>query len=194
MSGWMVVVILGILFMGAGGVVMAVGVHRRTRAYRAAMGGDEKIQIPVSPLQKRALSTLVITFAAMAVLAWMFRHGNLAGAFLDDSFRHRVAGILVATFLINLSFRIPLNKQGLQGLLLDERDQKIHLGAARTQLSLVLATVALWTLGLTEAYRENQLVPVDGLTLLFWSTLLMYFMGWALGVLLGYWRLNRYGR
>ena len=46
---------------------------------------------------------------------------------------------------------------------------------------------------LTEVYREPRQVPVVFLSLIFMSVLIISILAQSLGILLGYWRMNRNG-
>ena len=53
--------------------------------------------------------------------------------------------------------------------------------------------VVVWTMALTEVYWEAGQIPISMLTLLFWSCMIMLFLARSVGIIVGYWWLDRYG-
>ena len=92
---------------------------------------------------------------------------------------------LAYLILIDLTLRKPTQ--------LDERDRLIMLKSGRIQWLAVIFSLVAWMIILTEIYREPRQVPVVFLTLIFISVLIISILAQSLGILLGYWRMNRDG-
>ena len=145
----------------------------------------------MAPLQKRALYSfvvgLVLTIALIAVLAIQ---GDITAFDKDPNLRYVMYAVLIGVPLIygilcDLTLRKPTQ--------IDERDRLIIERSSRTQwLSVILLLVA-WTITLTEIYHDERQVPVTFLTLIFVSALIISPLAQSLGILLGYWRMNRNG-
>ena len=60
-------------------------------------------------------------------------------------------------------------------------------------LTTYIFSLVAWMITLTEIYREPHQVPVVFLTLIFISVLIISILAQSLGILLGYWRMNRNG-
>jgi len=92
---------------------------------------------------------------------------------------------LTYLILVNLTLKKPTQ--------IDERDRFIMEGSSRVQWLSVIFTLVAWTIILTEYYSDQGRVPVDFLNLIFVSTLIVGTLAQSLGILLGYWRMNRHG-
>jgi hypothetical protein len=73
-----------------------------------------------------------------------------------------------------------------QSAMLDGRDRQVLSGAHRVQSGPMLATLAIWLIGLQESYAAAGAVPVFWLYLVFWSCLVVSLMALPVGVLVGY--------
>jgi hypothetical protein len=92
---------------------------------------------------------------------------------------------LVYLILVNLTLRKPTQ--------VDERDRLIIERSSRAQWLAVIFSLVAWTIALTEIYRDQGQVPIAFLNLIFMSTLIISTLAQSLGILLGYWRMNRNG-
>lgn len=68
----------------------------------------------------------------------------------------------------------------------DERDRAILARSFSVESMIVLVSLVLWTVGLTEAFWDEGAVPIAYLQLLFWTTLIGGALGRSLGIILGY--------
>jgi len=145
----------------------------------------------MAPLQKRALYSLVIglvlTIALIAVLA---AQGDVTAFDRDPNLRLIMYAVLIGVplsylILVNLSLRKPTQ--------VDERDRVIVERSVRTQWLAVIFSLVAWTIALTEIYRDQGQVPIAFLNLIFVSVLIISALSQSLGILLGYWRMNRNG-
>jgi len=194
MTFWMIVVLLVIVAIAIAGAILSVAALKRYRAHMRRLASNDDTRIPASPLQQRAIVTLIITLVASLLITIMFIGEDVDGFLKNDTLRLRFTGILIFTLLLNLAMRFTLLPGGYQRRgSLDERDKQILMGAGTWQTSLLLILLMIWTVALTEGYWEQQAIPIDVPYLMFWSAFLIYFIGWSLGILAGYWRMNRYG-
>jgi len=53
--------------------------------------------------------------------------------------------------------------------------------------------LVVWTIALTEIYRDQGQVPITFLKLIFTSTLIISTLAHSFGILVGYWEMNRNG-
>ena len=65
--------------------------------------------------------------------------------------------------------------------------------SSRIQWLAVIFSLVAWTISLTEVYREQGQVPIAFLNLIFVSILIISVLAQSLGILIGYWRMNRNG-
>jgi hypothetical protein len=145
----------------------------------------------MAPMQKRAWYGLATGSAfAIALLAVFIIKGGIATFNEDPGFRITVdilwvGGLVANLILVNLAFRKP-------GLV-DERDRLIIDRSPRIQWLAVVFSLVAWTIALTEAYWETGQIPVVFLYLIFMSILIVSTLAQSLGILIGYWRMDRYG-
>jgi len=143
----------------------------------------------MAPLQKRALYSfivgLVLTIALAAVLV---ARGSVTALENDLSLRLILYAVLIGVpliylILMNLTLRKPTQ--------FDERDRLIIERSSRAQWLAVIFTLVAWTITLTEIYRKQGQVPTIFLNLIFMSTLIIGTLAQSLGILVGYWEMNR---
>jgi len=143
----------------------------------------------MAPLQKRAwwgLGTGLV-FALAFLLVFVFK-GGINTFDEDQGFRIIidvlwVGGLIANLVIVNLAFR----KRGM----VDERDRLIMDRAPRIQWLAVVFTLVVWTIALTEAYHETGQIPAVFLYVIFMSILIVSTLTQCLGILIGYWRMNR---
>ena len=130
-----------------------------------------------------------ITFTIALVVVFILE-GDITAFNSDETLRWITYAALIGVpltylILIDLTLRKPAQ--------LDERDRLIMLRSGRVQWLAVIFSLAAWMITLTEIYREPRQVPVVFLTLIFMSILIISILAQSLGILLGYWRMNRNG-
>ena len=148
---------------------------------------DEKM----APLQKRALYSLAVGIVlAAAVIVVLVIHGDFPAFF--DNLNSRmvlyaaVIGVpLIYLILVNISLRKPTQ--------IDERDKSIIEQSRSIQWVIIVLSLAAWTIGLTEAYSDQGQVPIEYLNLIFMSILIISPLAQSLGIVAGYWSMNRDG-
>jgi hypothetical protein len=145
----------------------------------------------MAPLQKRALYSLIIGLAFVVALTVVFLlEGDVTAFDRHESLRWITYATLIGVpltylILIDLTLRKPTE--------LDERDRLIILRSNRVQWMVVIFSLVAWGITITEIYREERQVPVVFVTLIILYTHNLSSMAQSLGILLGYWRMNRNG-
>lgn len=145
----------------------------------------------MAPLQKRALYSFVIGLVLTIVLIVVFvARGDITAFERDPNLRLIMYAVLIGVpliylILVNLTLRKPTQ--------VDERDRLIIEKAVRAQWLAVIFTLVVWTIALTEIYRDQGQVPITFLKLIFTSTLIISTLAHSFGVLVGYWEMNRNG-
>ena len=139
----------------------------------------------MAPLQKRALYSFVIGLVLTIVLiVVLVAQGDITAFERDPNLRLIMYAVLIGVpliylILVNLTLRKP--KQ------LDERDRLIIARSSRAQWLAVIFSLVVWTIALTEIYRDQGQVPIAFLKLIFMSTLIISALAQSLGILVGYW-------
>jgi hypothetical protein len=145
----------------------------------------------MAPLQRRALyslsSGLVLT---AALIACFIIQGDITALDASEGFRYLVYAVLIGVpliylILVNLTLRKPTQ--------VDERDRLIMERAPKVQLIAVYFTLLAWIIILTEVYRGSGQIPDVYLSVIFISVLIISTLAQSLGILIGYWRINRNG-
>ncbi len=145
----------------------------------------------MAPLQKRALYSFVIgIILTIALIAVFVIQGDITAFDRDPNLRYVMYAVLIGVPLVygilcDLTLRRPTQ--------IDERDRLIIERSNRAQWMAVIFSLVVWTIGLTEIYHDERQVPVAFLTLIFVSALIISPLAQSLGILLGYWRMNRNG-
>jgi hypothetical protein len=145
----------------------------------------------MAPLQKRAWWGLGIglAFATAFVLVFILM-GGIEAFDADQGFRIIidvlwVGGLVANLVIVNLTLRQP-------GLV-DERDKLIIERAPRFQWMAVVFTLVAWVIVLNEVYRETNLIPAVYLYVMFMSVLIVSTLAQSIGILIGYWTMDRNG-
>ena len=145
----------------------------------------------MAPLQKRALYSFVIGLVlTIALIAVLVAQGDITAFERDPNLRLIMYAVLIGVpliylILVNLTLRKPTQ--------LDERDRLIIERSSRAQWLAVIFTLVVWTIALTEIYRDQGQMPLVFLNLIFTSTLIISTLAQSLGILVGYWEMNRNG-
>ncbi len=145
----------------------------------------------MAPLEKRAWYSLTIGVVfAIALIVVLIAKGDVTTFDEDLGFRLIVYALWVGVplaylIVVNLTLRKPEQ--------IDERDRLIMAKAPKVQYLSVMFSLVAWTIGLTELYRDKGEVPVVFLTLILISTLIISTLVQSLGILIGYWRMDRNG-
>jgi len=145
----------------------------------------------MAPLQKRALYSFVIGLVlTIALIAVLVIRGGITAFERDLNLRLIMYAVLIGVplvylILVNLTLRKPTQ--------VDERDRLIIERSSRAQWLAVIFSLVVWTIALTEIYHDQGQVPIAFLQLILWSTLIISTLAQSLGILVGYWEMNRNG-
>ena len=146
----------------------------------------------MAPLQKRAWWGLAVglVFAAAFILVFVTQ-GGIATFDEDQGFRIIIDVLWVGGLVANLAIvNLALRKPGM----VDERDRLVIDRAPRIQWLAVVFTMVAWTIILTEAYHDTGAVPTVFLFVIFMSVLIVSTLAQSLGIIIGYWRMERHGQ
>jgi hypothetical protein len=143
----------------------------------------------MAPLQKRAWWGLITGMAfTVAFILVFFLMGGIEKFDRDVTFRLIIDVLWIGGLVANLIIvNLALNKPKM----VDERDKLIADRAPRIQWLAVVFTLVAWVIGLNEAYQETDLIPAVFLYVVFMSVLIVSTLAQCLGILIGYWRMNR---
>jgi uncharacterized membrane protein len=142
----------------------------------------------MAPLQKRALYSFIIGLVlTMALIAVFVAQGDITAFERDQNLRLITYAVLIGVPLIYL---ILVNLTLRKSTQLDERDRLIIEKSSRAQWLAVIFTLVVWTIALTEVYRDQGQVPIVFLKLIFTSTLIISTLAHSFGILVGYWEMN----
>lgn len=145
----------------------------------------------MAPLQKRALYSFFIGLAlTTALVAVLVSRGSVSALESDLNLRLILYAVLIGVPLIYLVVVYLTLRKPTQ---FDERDRLIIERSSRAQWLAVIFTLVVWTIALTEIYRDQGQVPIVFLNLIFMSTLIIGTLAQSLGILVGYWEINRNG-
>ena len=148
----------------------------------------------MAPVQKRAWINLVIVLVLASVIIPIMV-ASITSAKGDDTiffdsglgFRLFVYAVWVGVFLEYLKVvNLTLRKPGQ----VDERDKLIMGRAPRVQFLAVLFSLIAWVIVLTEVFGDQGQVPVNYITLIMISTIIISSLAQSLGILIGYWRMG----
>jgi hypothetical protein len=145
----------------------------------------------MAPLQKRALYGLVLVLLFSTAMLVLFLAGGGINKFdADAGFRMAIDALCIAGLITPLILFQPIIQNQSK---FDERDRLIMNRATFTQWMTVIFSLAAWVITLTEAYHASGNLPVNYLYIVFLSILLISTIAQSLGILIGYWRMNRNG-
>lgn len=145
----------------------------------------------MAPLQKRALYSFIIgLILTTAIITVFVAQGDIANFATNLNLRlilyAAVVGVpLIYLILMNITLRKPTQ--------VDERDKLIIEKSGKVQWIAVIFLLVAWTIALTEIYGDQGQVPIVFLNLILPSTLIFSTLAQSLGILLGYWSINRNG-
>jgi len=145
----------------------------------------------MAPLQKRALYSFIIGLVlTVTLIGVLVAQGDVTALDRDPNLRLMLYTVLIGVPLVYLILvGLPLRKSTQ----VDERDRLIIERSSRAQWLAVIFSLAAWTITLTEIYHDQGQVPIAFLYLIFIFTLIISTLAQSLGILLGYWRMNRNG-
>ena len=149
----------------------------------------------MAPLQRRAWWGLGtgITWAVITT-AVLLTGGGVDKFNASSSFRLVMDALYLAWLVTYAVVMAPVLKFGSikdGKVIVDERDQAIIRQAPLIQLWSVIVLLVAWTIGLTERYHAAGQIPTTYLYLIFFTTLVVSTLAQSVGILIGYWRMNK---
>jgi len=144
----------------------------------------------MAPMQKRAWWGLILGLVIAAALVAVFVIKGDVTRFDDDpGFRYIVYALWIGGLLVHIALMGLLRKPNQ----VDERDRAIMERASKTQVNALIIMLVVWSIALTEAYWSARAVPVVYLTIIFISSQVVNAVAQSLGIIIGYWRMERGG-
>jgi hypothetical protein len=127
-----------------------------------------------------------LAFAIAFTLVFIFK-GGISTFDADQNFRITIdilwiGGLVANGIIMNLALRAGQ---------VDERDKLVLDRAPRIQWLAVIFTLVAWTIALNEVYHDSGLVPNVFLYVIFMSVLIVSTLAQCLGIIIGYWRMDR---
>ena len=143
----------------------------------------------MAPLQKRSLFALLLeTLWALAIILVFISQGGATKYDTNASFRLIMDGMWVGGLILYWWLFSSFDRRPSQ---FDERDKKVIDRASKVQWWAVILSLVAWVIGLSEHYHAQGQIPVIFLSLIFFSTLIASTLAQSVGILFGYWRMNR---
>jgi len=143
----------------------------------------------VAPLQKRSLFALLLeTLWALAIILVFISQGGATKYDTNASFRLIMDGMWVGGLILYWWLFSSFDRRPSQ---FDERDKKVIDRASKVQWWAVILSLVVWVISLSEHYHAQGQIPVIFLSLIFFSTLIASTLAQSVGILFGYWRMNR---
>jgi hypothetical protein len=180
--GILLIVVLALAVVG----LRVVARWLRTQRSIPAEVREELAQLPMSPLQKRAWSALLLALAAVvACFAIIVGNGGAQVYWDVDAVRLPVTAIFITTLAAHsliLYLPLPTAASGY-----DERDRRILASAPVFQAAAILVVLAFWMIYLTETSRPERMISTVYLYLMFGSAIFAQMVATDLGILFGYW-------
>lgn len=182
-----------VLLIGVAAACTLIGAMRGRRG----LSPDERRELsrlPLTPLQKSAWLCLVISVLTAVGITALLWDADPNHYFDDTRTRLTIYAIFLGGLLSYAGiFFVTANAVRKGGQPLDERDRLILDRAPAVQTVVVLLTVALWCIGVTESYRDEGAIPLGLPNLIFGSAVIAHMFGHGLGVLVGYWKARTHG-
>lgn len=188
------------LWFAGGAVVLlliALAARRLARGWRRlppleSGEPDGTELLPRTPLEKRAWWGLLIGGAMIAALLAVFlRPGALVA---DETTRRAVMVVFLGGMaLYGLLLLLTRRPRGGDAVLLDERDRMVLGLASHAQLLAVIVTVVAWAVGLSEAYWEEQAIPIVFPNLIALSSVIAAVVAHSAGILFACWWYRTHG-
>lgn len=188
-------VFLGVAIVGA---ILAVGglvVFFRSHFHNDPGGADTTgssgpFEHVTTPVEKRAWWGLGIGIVMAGAIAAEFIAQGTTGFFDNRELRLTVTAILLAGMAAYVILLLTARrKKGQQAVIQDERDRVILSKAPAVQLVVVLFSIAVWAIALTEVYWEQGTVPIVFPYMIFWSAFIIKLLTGSIAILVGYRRM-----
>ena len=143
----------------------------------------------MAPLQKRAIYGLVFGVVwTVAIITVFIIKGGVSTFSEDQGFRLIIDGLWIGGLIFYGVLMLTLRTKNQ----IDERDRLILGRAPVVQLWAVIFSLVIWTIVLTEIYWDQGIPPIF-MYLIMIFTLVVSLVAQSVGILVGYWGMERYG-
>ncbi|MBT4359836.1 MAG: hypothetical protein HOD11_02585 [Candidatus Marinimicrobia bacterium] len=194
MNVWLIVTLSLGFVVSALGIYLAVRTLQKMRTGQFNSEGDGAADdVSMAIIQKRSFWNILSMFIGICIMTWLFWGHSVSDFFQNTSLRISLTSALTLTLLVNLFLMLPTSKRGSWSKMFDERDELVLQRAGAYQISGILLLSVVWTFGLTEYYWDAGSIPIAIPYIMFWSNLLMVFFSRSIGIVYGYWWIDRYG-
>jgi L-asparagine transporter-like permease len=151
----------------------------------------------MAPLQKRAWwgLTLGILWAAATIVVFI-TGGGVDEFTKNQTFRIVIDALFIGwliVYAVLMASILRFRRSGKGTVAIDERDRAILHRAPLIQLWAVILVLLVWAISLTEIYWDQGAVPIMYMYIIFFSSLVVSTLAQSLGILIGYWRMDRHG-
>lgn len=182
----MSIVLWAVLALVAGLLVIAVE-SRRVLRPRQPLDLPPGETLPPTALQVMARRAIALGLLPIAAAAGLVAWAGVDRFYDDDPLRLTVTLLLLAALLVLAGFAMLVGGWVRRGAgPLDERDRDLFAKAPGLEGVPMLVTLAVWVVGLQEAFWREGAVPLVYLYLVFWSMILVKSLALPIGVLAGY--------
>jgi cytochrome bd-type quinol oxidase subunit 2 len=179
----MPVILWGVLAVAAGLAFMSV-IAWRAAASRPAL--PVGVELPTTSLQHLARGGLAVGVLLAGTAAGIVIVHGPAETYANDVPRLTFTALMLAVLAAFVTMLLVARSwEKRDDGRFDERDKAILDRAHMAQAPAMLLTLAVWMVGLTEAFRGTG-VPTFYLYLVFWSVLAMNLIALPIGILIGY--------
>lgn len=168
--------------------VVALVVRRALHRYPLPALPDGEL-LPSTPLQRLARGVLLVSVLLTLPAVGLVVYSGAERAWEDTAVRLGVLGCLVAALAVFGLYLLRVTRWiASDDGTLDERDRFILGTAPTAQAPVLLVTLVVWSIALSESFHESRVVPLVFVSLIFWSCLMMSQLSLLAGVVLGYQR------
>lgn len=192
MTPWpFIAVILGITFIA----MLVIGLKFLPKPVRDDHEEGSIEKTPMTSLQKRAWIGLGAGLIVCIALIYLFSTYGIMTVMETDRLRHIYTGFWIGGLLLYVFIVVGhIAKAEFGKAEIDERDRRILNRAPNVQRIAILLTVVVWSIVLTESFRGTDGIPTDYMYVIVASVFIVDVMAFSVGILLGYWWMERYGQ
>ena len=163
-------------------VAVLVGLGRLLWAMRPNLDAGD---LPTTPLERLGWIGLAVTSCLGVGLIALVAVGGVNG-FSGEGSMSTLFNLMLLVGIGVWVFAWRRLRGPSGATVVDERDRAIQARSFAVESVLVILSLVTWTIALTEIYRDEGVLPLGYLQLIFWSTFILGAMGRTIGILLGY--------
>lgn len=184
------IILWAVAALVAGMLALAIVTQRELRA-RPTLELPPGESLGSTRLQRLARRYLWLGVVPVALAAAIVVWAGPQTFYERDAVRIGVSLLLLSGLFVLAGFAFQASawsRRRAGGGPLDERDREILEKAPKVEGGPMLVTLALWVVGLQQAFWSAGAVPLVYLYLIFWSLLMVKALALPIGVLIGYHR------